>query len=176
MESRAPALKQTHRVLARRRLWTNFAKTALGVTLLAALVFWGRIDLNVLLELAAAPWDVPRALVPDAPPRRPSLGHFSASTGRVDSLCQPIPFRCHRTPHQRALAGQRRWRRSSGTLRLAGAGPQRRARRRVGSRRPAVSLFAVLFISLAFSLFYWRQMQHVPALAALGTSIVVAAV
>jgi glycosyltransferase 2 family protein len=38
------------------------------------------------------------------------------------------------------------------------------------------SLFAVLFISLAFSLFYWRQMQQVPALAALGTSIVVAAV
>ena len=38
------------------------------------------------------------------------------------------------------------------------------------------SLFAVLCISLAFSLFYWRQMQQVPALAALGTSIVVAAV
>jgi hypothetical protein len=38
------------------------------------------------------------------------------------------------------------------------------------------SLFAVLFISLAFSLFYWRQMQQVPAIAALGTSIVVAAV
>ena len=58
MESRAPALKQTDRVLARRRLWTNLAKTALGVTLLAALVFWGRIDLNVLLELAAVPWAV----------------------------------------------------------------------------------------------------------------------
>ncbi len=58
MESRAPALKQTDRVLARRRLWTNLAKTALGVTLLAALIFWGKIDLNVLLELAADPWAV----------------------------------------------------------------------------------------------------------------------
>jgi hypothetical protein len=38
------------------------------------------------------------------------------------------------------------------------------------------SLLAVLFISLAFSLFYWRQMQEVPALAALGTSIAVATV
>src|SRR6516165_8101448 len=125
MESRAPALKQTDRVLARRRLWTNLAKTALGVTLLAALVFWGRIDLNVLLGTCRRPIrgrDVPRTLVPGAPPRRPSLGHFSASAGRVDSLCQPIPFRCHRSPDQRALAGQRRWRRSSGTLRLAALG------------------------------------------------------
>jgi len=58
MESRAPALKQTDRALARQRLWTNLAKTALGVTLLAALIFWGKIDLNVLLELPAAPWAV----------------------------------------------------------------------------------------------------------------------
>src|SRR5262249_42320806 len=57
MESRAPVL-EADRVPARRRLWTNLAKMALGVTLLAALVFWGKIDLNVLLELTAAPWAV----------------------------------------------------------------------------------------------------------------------
>jgi uncharacterized membrane protein YbhN (UPF0104 family) len=36
-------------------------------------------------------------------------------------------------------------------------------------------LLAVLFMSLIFSLLYWHRMQQVPALAALGTSIIVTA-
>ena len=38
-----------------------------------------------------------------------------------------------------------------------------------------LSLLAVLFIPLAFSLLYWHRMQQVPALAALATSIIATA-
>ena len=38
-----------------------------------------------------------------------------------------------------------------------------------------LSVLAALFIPLAFSLLYWHRMQQVPALAALGTSIIAAA-
>src|SRR5204862_6207006 len=36
---------------ARRRWWSGLARTALGIALLAGLVFWGQIDLRALLEL-----------------------------------------------------------------------------------------------------------------------------
>src|SRR6516162_1424042 len=179
MESRAPALKQTDRVLARRRLWTNLAKTALGVTLLAALVFWGRIDLNVLLELAAAPWAVATCLallflaLPLAALR---WGIFLRALGVSIPFVNLFHFVAIGVLTNVLLLG------SAGGDAVRGLYAWRALGRSGGRVAVSVladrlsSLFAVLFISLAFSLFYWRQMQQVPALAALGMSIVVAAV
>jgi uncharacterized protein (TIRG00374 family) len=179
MESRAPALKQTDRILARPRLWTNLAKTALGVTLLVALVFWGRIDLNVLLVLAVIPsavvtclallfltlplaalrWGIfLRALGVSLP--FVNLFHFVA-IGLLTNVLLPG------SAGGDAVRGLYAWRalgRSGGRVAVSVLADR------------LFSLLAVLFISLVFTLFYWRQMQQVPALAALGMSIVVAAV
>src|SRR2546430_6284600 len=54
MESRVPARDQSG-TGARIRLWTGLIKTAVGLGLLAALLFWGRIDLKALSVLAGAP-------------------------------------------------------------------------------------------------------------------------
>ena len=174
MESRAPALKQTDRALARQRLWTNLAKTALGVTLLAALVFWGRIDLNVLLELAAAPWAVATCLallflaLPLAALR---WGIFLRALGVSIPFVNLFHFVAIGVLTNVLLLG------SAGGDAVRGLYAWRRLAAAAGASPCRSSpTFAVLFISLAFSLFYWRQMQQVPALAALGTSIVVATV
>src|SRR5215468_8946595 len=178
MESRAPALKQTDRVLARRRLWTNLAKTALGVTLLAALVFWGRIDLNVLLELAAAPWAVVTCLallflaLPLAALRWGiflralgvsipfvSLFHFVA----IGLLTNVLLLGSVGGDAVRGLYAWRALGRSGGRVAVS-----------VLADRLSI-LFAVLFTLLVFSLVYWHRMQQVPALAALATSIIAVA-
>src|SRR5262249_21889042 len=177
MESRAPVL-EADRVPARRRLWTNLAKMALGVTLLAALVFWGRIDLNVLLELTAAPWAVVTCLallflaLPIAALRWSiflralgvsipfvNLFHFVAIGLFTNVLLLG-------SAGGDAIRGIYAWRA------LGGSGG------RVAASVLADRLFtllAVLFISLAFTLLYWRYMKQVPALAALGTSIIAVA-
>jgi glycosyltransferase 2 family protein len=179
MESRAPALKQTDRVLARRRAWISLAKAGLGVTLLAALVVWGKIDLNVLLELTAASSAVGTCLallflaLPVAALRWGiflralgvsipfvTLFHFVA----IGLLTNVLLLG---SAGGDAIRGIYAWR----TLGGSGA----RVAVSVIADRLSV-LFAVLFITLAFSLFYWHRMQQVPALAALGTSIVAIAV
>src|SRR5215472_7174800 len=59
MESRARALGPADsRAPARRRWGTGIARTALGLAVLGALVFWGQIDLRALLALSAAPWAI----------------------------------------------------------------------------------------------------------------------
>jgi uncharacterized membrane protein YbhN (UPF0104 family) len=179
MESRAPALKQTDRVLARRRLWISLAKTALGVTLLAALVFWGKIDLNVLLELTAAPSAVATCLallflaLPIAALR---WGIFLRALGVSIPFVNLFHFVAIGlltnvlllgSAGGDAIRGIYAWRA------LGGSG----ARIAVSVIADRLSvLFAVLFITLAFSLFYWHRMQQVPALATLGTSIIAVAV
>jgi glycosyltransferase 2 family protein len=178
MESRAPALKQTDRVLARRRLWTNLAKAALGVTLLAALIFWGKIDLNVLLELTAAPWAVVTCLAllflafPVAALR---WGIFLRALGVSIPFVNLLHFVAIGILTNALLLG------SAGGDAVRGIYAWRALGRSGG--RVAVSvladrlsiLFAVLFTSLVFSLFYWHRMQQVPALAALSTSIIAVA-
>ena len=179
MESRAPALKQTDRALARQRLWTNLAKTALGVTLLAALIFWGKIDLNVLLELPAAPWAVVTCLALSflaLPLAALRWGIFLRALGVSIPFVNLFHFVAIGLLTNVLLLG------SAGGDAVRGLYAWRALGRSGGRVAVSVladrlfSLFAVLCISLAFSLFYWRQMQQVPALAALGTSIVVAAV
>jgi uncharacterized protein (TIRG00374 family) len=178
MESRAPALKHTDRVLARRRLWTNLAKTALGVTLLAALIFWGKIDLNVLLELTAAPWAVVTCLallflaLPVAALR---WGIFLRALGLSLPFVNLFHFVAIGLLTNVLLLG------SAGGDAVRGIYAWRALGRSGGRVAVSVladrlfSLLAVLFTSLAFSLFYWRHMQQVPALAALGTSIIAVA-
>jgi uncharacterized protein (TIRG00374 family) len=179
MKSRAPALEQAaSRALARRRWWSSLARIALGLAMLAALVFWGQIDPRALLELSAAPLAVVICLVllcvalPVAALRWSIL---------LRALGVSIPF--VNVFHFVAIGLM------ANVLLLGSAGGDAirgiyawRALGRSGGR-VAVSvladrlfaLFAVLFISLAFSLLHWHHMQQVPALAALGISIIAAA-
>jgi uncharacterized membrane protein YbhN (UPF0104 family) len=177
MESRAPA-EQADRVPTRSRLWTGLAKTALGLALLAALIFWGKIDLNVLLELTAAPsavvtclallflalpvaafrWGILlRALGVSLP--FVNLFHFVA-IGLLTSVL------LLGTAGGDAIRGIYAWR-------ALGRSGGRVAASILADR--LFTLLAVLFISLVFSLLYWRYMKQVPALAALGTSIIAVA-
>jgi uncharacterized membrane protein YbhN (UPF0104 family) len=180
MESRAHALGQADlRASTRRRWWTGLAKAAFGLGLLAALVFWGQIDLRAVLKLAAAPSAIVACLVllclalPIAALRWSIL---------LRALGVSIPF--VNLLHFVAIGVL------ANVLLLGSAGGDAvrgiyawRALGR-GGGRIAVSvladrlciLFAVLFTSLAFSLLYWHRMQQVPALAAVGASIMTAAV
>jgi hypothetical protein len=175
MESRAVAFEHAHsRASARRRLWASLAKTALGLTLLAALVFWGQIDLKMLRELTAAPSAVVTCLallflaLPVAAVRWGTL---------LRALGVPIPF--VNLFHFVAIGLL------TNILLLGSAGGDAtrgiyawRALGRSGGR-VAVSILAdrlftvlaVLFMSLAFSMSHWYRMQQVAALAALSTSI-----
>jgi glycosyltransferase 2 family protein len=178
MESRAPTLKQTHRVFARRRVWTSLAKTALGVALLAALVFWGKIDLNVLLEFTAAPSAVVTSLallllaLPVAALR---WGIFLRALGVSIPFVNLFHFVAIGLLTNVLLLG------SAGGDAIRGIYAWRALGR--GGARVTVSvladrlssLLAVLVTSLAFSLLYWHRMQQVPVLAALSTSIIVVA-
>jgi glycosyltransferase 2 family protein len=178
MESRAPTLKQTHRVFARRRVWTSLAKTALGVALLAALVFWGKIDLNVLLEFTAAPSAVVTSLallllaLPVAALR---WGIFQRALGVSIPFVNLFHFVAIGLLTNVLLLG------SAGGDAIRGIYAWRALGR--GGARVTVSvladrlssLLAVLVTSLAFSLLYWHRMQQVPVLAALSTSIIVVA-
>jgi glycosyltransferase 2 family protein len=175
MESRAPTLKQTQGVFARRRIWTSLAKTALGVALLAALVFWGKIDLNVLLELTAAPSAVVTSLallllaLPVAALR---WGIFLRALGVSIPFVNLFHFVAIGlltnvlflgSAGGDAVRGLYAWR-------ALGSSGGRVAASVLADR--LFTLLAVLFISLAFTLLYWRYMKQVPALAALGTSII----
>jgi glycosyltransferase 2 family protein len=177
MESRAPVL-EADRVPARRRLWINLAKMALGVTLLAALVIWGKIDLDVLLELPAAPSAVVTCLallflaLPVAALR---WGIFLRALGVSLPFVNLFHFVAIGLLTNVLLLG------SAGGDAVRGIYAWRALGRSGG--RVAVSvladrlsiLFAVLFTLLVFSLVYWHRMQQVPALAALATSIIAVA-
>jgi glycosyltransferase 2 family protein len=178
MESRAPTLKQTQGVFARRRVWTSLAKTALGVALLAALVFWGKIDLNVLLELTAAPSAVVTSLallllaLPVAALR---WGIFLRALGVSIPFVNLFHFVAIGLLTNVLLLGSAGGDAIRGIYawRALGGSGGRVAASVLADR--LFTLLAVLFISLAFTLLYWRYMKQVPALAALGTSIIAVA-
>jgi glycosyltransferase 2 family protein len=179
MKSRPPALEQAAPMApARRRWWTSLARTAFGLALLAALVFWGQIDLRALLQLRAAPsavvtclgllclslvlaalrWSILlRAFGVSIP--FVNVFHFVAIGLMANVLLLGMAG-------GDAIRGIYAWR-------ALGRGGGRVAVSVLADR--LFALFAVLFISLAFSLLYWHRMQQVPALAALGISIIAAA-
>jgi uncharacterized protein (TIRG00374 family) len=147
----------------------------LGVTLLAALVFWGKIDLNVLLELTAAPSAVVTSLALlflSLPLAALRWGILLRALGLSLPFVNLFHFVAIGLLTNVLLLG------SAGGDAVRGIYAWRELGRSGG--RVAISVFAdrlftllaVLFTSLAFSLFYWHRMQKVPALAALGTSII----
>jgi uncharacterized protein (TIRG00374 family) len=172
MESRAPALNQSG-ARVRSRLWSGLLKVAVGLGLLAALLFWGRIDLKALSVLTDAPLSIAICLVlvllaiPLAALRWSillrafglsipfgKLVHFVA-IGLLANLFLFGPTGGD------AVRGVYAWRAIGSS----------------SSARVAVSLLAdrlfgvlgLLSIALAFTLFNWHWMRQVPALAALGT-------
>ena len=179
MESRAHALEQADsRASAPRRWWPALARTALGLALLAALVFWGQLDLRALLELSAAPsavvtclallllsllvaavrWAILlRALGVSI--RFVDLLHFVA----IGILANVLVLGSVGGDAIRGIYAWRALGRSGGRVAVSVLADR------------LFTLLAVLFTSLAFSLLYWHRMQQVPALAALGTSIIAAA-
>src|SRR6516165_584427 len=109
MESRARALGQADsRALARRRWLTGLARAALGLGLLAALVFFGADRPEGTAEAcrrSVGHCRVPRAFVLGTTHRGSSLEHSAAGTGGFDRLRQSASFRRHRSPRERPLAG-----------------------------------------------------------------------
>jgi glycosyltransferase 2 family protein len=175
MESRAHALGQ--RASARRRLWTGLAKMALGLALLAALVFWGQIDLKALLELSAAPSAVAACLallflaLPVAALR---WGIFLRALGVSMPFANLLHFVAIGLLTSVFLLGNAGGDavRTLYAWRAVGHSAGRVAASVFADR--AFSLLSVLFIPLVFSLSNWHRMQQMPELAALGTSILVA--
>jgi len=159
-----------------RRWLTGLARTALGVALLAALIVWGQIDLRALLELtpsavvicfalllvslpiAALRWAVLLQVV-GVSLRFMDLLHFVA----IGVLANVLLLGSIGGDAIRGLYAWRALGRSGGRIAVS-----------VFADR-LLSVLAALFITLAFSLLYWHRMQQVPALAALGTSIIAAA-
>jgi len=176
MVSRAPALEPAAAHVWTRRS-TGILKAAVGLGLLAALLFFGRIDLKALSVLSDAPsvigiclallalsvplaavrWGILlRALGLSIPFR--SLLHFVA-IGLVANLF------VFGTTGGDAVRGLYAWRS------IGGASP-RVAVSVIADR--LFSLLALLFLSLTFTLFSWHWMRQIPGLAALGTMLFVA--
>jgi uncharacterized protein (TIRG00374 family) len=171
MESRAPALDRPH-PRAWLRIWTVLLKATLGLGLLAALVFLGRIDLQALsvlaeassavaiclalvlltIPLAALRWGILlRAFGLSIPFGK--LVHFVA-IGLLANLFLFGPTGGD------AVRGVYAWR-------SVGRGSGRVAASVLADR--LFSMFGLLSLALAFTLFNWHWMRQVPALAALGT-------
>jgi uncharacterized membrane protein YbhN (UPF0104 family) len=164
------------RASARRRWWTGLARTALGIALLAALVFWGQIDLRALLELtpsavmsclaillvsipiAAVRWAILLRVV-GVSIRFVDLLHFVA----IGVLTNVLLLGSLGGDAIRGLYAWRALGRSGGRVAVSILADR------------VFGLLAVLFMLLTFSLLYWHRMQQVPALAALGTSVIAAA-
>src|SRR5436190_20126173 len=169
-------VKADARVSAHRRWWSGIARTILGVALLAALVFWGQIDLQALLELtpsavmmclvillvsiplAAVRWAILLRVI-GVPIRFVDLLHFVA----IGVLTNVLLLGSLGGDAVRGLYAWRALGRSGGRVAVSLLADR------------LLSLLAVLFIPLAFSLLYWHRMQQVPALAALATSIIATA-
>jgi uncharacterized membrane protein YbhN (UPF0104 family) len=177
MESREHARAEADSRTSRHRRWvTGVARLTLGIALLAALVFWGQIDLRALLELtpsavvtslaillvslpiAALRWAVLLQVVGVSLRFMDSL-HFIA----IGVLGNVLLLGSIGGDAIRGLYAWRALGRSGGRIAVSVLADR------------LLSVLAALFIPLAFSLLYWHRMQQVPALAALGMSIIAAA-
>jgi uncharacterized membrane protein YbhN (UPF0104 family) len=178
MESREHARAEAQSRASTGRRWlTGLARTALGVALLAALVVWGQIDLHALLELTPSAVVICLALLlvslPIAALRWAVLLHVVGVSLRFMDLLHFVAIGVLANVlllgsiGGDAIRGLYAWRA------LGGSGGGRIAVSILADR--VLSLLAVLFIPLAFSVLYWHRMQQVPALAALGTSIIASA-
>jgi uncharacterized protein (TIRG00374 family) len=181
MESSPPANTPAEHIgVARRsRLLSTIAKTALGLALLAGLFIWGQIDLRSLAQLADNPTAVAGCLalllvtLPLAAIRWGvllrvlgvsisfvNLLHFVG----IGVLTTTVLFG---TMGGDAVRGLYAWRAVGGT-------GDRVAVSVLADR--VVSLLALLFLCLIFSVFKWHRIQQAPALVALSGSMVLAVV
>src|SRR5712692_4448725 len=175
MESRAtPAGVAGAHGPARVRSWSTLVKAAVGLALVGALVYLGRIDLGVLADLTDAPW----AIVASAGLLLVSLPLAALRWGIVlRALGVSIPFRSlfHfvaiglltnvlllGTAGGDAVRGLYAWR-------ALGRGGGRVAVSVLADR--LFGLLAALSIALVATVLNWERVQQVPALAALGTSV-----
>jgi glycosyltransferase 2 family protein len=163
---------------APRRVWSVLAKAALGALIVAALLYSGQINPSTLKQVATAPlalgaclallfltiplvalrWGIVlRALGLSLP--FGSLFHFVA-IGLVISMLLPG-----------LLGGDAA--RAVYAWRAAGTGRAARVGLSVVADR-VLALLGVLAVPFVFTLWDWSRMQRTPALAALGTSIIVA--
>ena len=178
MESSAPPLSSGGIIAARRRrLCREIAKTVLGLVLLAALLFWGQIDLKALSQLVRDPTAVVGCLAL-------LLVCLPLGALRWRVLLRPlgvsIPFVNLLHFFNIGVLANMFLLGSAGGDAVRGLYAWR-ATGRTGDRI-AVSvladrlstMFALLFICLMFSVLNWRRMQQVPALAALAMWIVIA--
>ena len=179
MESSQSAVSRAQRTGRRTRLWSGLAKTALGLGLLAVLLIWGQIDLRALGQLADHLPAVVGCLVlllATLPLAALRWGILLRALGVSISFVNLLHFVgigvlsnmfLFGTMGGDAVRGLYAWRAAGGT-----------------GDRVAVSVladrvstaFALVFLCLAFSLFNWRRMQQVPALAALAVSTVIAVI
>jgi glycosyltransferase 2 family protein len=178
MEPSRPANTRAERSASHsRRLWSGIAKAALGLALLAALVTWGQLDLKALAQLADNLPAVVGCLVlllATLPLAAIRWGMLLRALGVSISFVNLLHFVgigvlsnmfLFGTMGGDAVRGLYAWRAVGGT-------GDRVAVSVLADR--VTSMFALLFLCLVFSLFNWRRMQQVPALAALGVSTIIA--
>jgi glycosyltransferase 2 family protein len=178
MESSARMLVESTPVAAgRQRVWIGVAKTALGLTIVAVLLYSGRIDLEVVAQLAAIPLSVLACLallfaalllsvlrwgvllrVMAVPIPFISLYHFTA-VGILTSTLLPG------STGGDAVRAVYAWR-------AFGGGASRIAVSLVADR--VLALFGTLALLLAFVICSWGRIQQTPGLAALGRAMVLA--
>jgi glycosyltransferase 2 family protein len=177
MESREQARAEARSRASTLRRWLiGLAKMALGIALLAALVVWGQIDLQALLELTPSAVMTSLAIllvsIPVAAVRWAILLRLVGASIRVVDLMHFVAIGVLTNVlllgsiGGDAIRGLYAWR-------ALGHSGSRVAVSILADR--VFGLLAALLMSLTFSLLYWHRMQQVPALAALGTSIIAAA-
>jgi uncharacterized protein (TIRG00374 family) len=178
MESRPPVFARREEAVARRgRLWRTIAKTTLGLAVLAALFVWGQIDLKSLAQLSGNLPAVVGCLVLlllTLPLAALRWGILLRALGVSISFANLLHFVGIGVLTNMFLLGSMGGDAVRGLYawRAVGGTGDRVAVSVLADRASAV--FALLFICLIFSLFNWRRMLEVPALAMLGASTIIA--
>jgi hypothetical protein len=180
MESRAQPLAQASVTSARRRrLWSGIAKAVLGLALLAALLFWGQIDLKALSQLVGNPTAVVGCLallLAALPLAAVRWSILLRALGLSISFVNLLHFVGIGVLANTLLIGSVGGDAVRGLYawRAVGRTGDRIALSIVADRLS--TMFALLFFCLVFSVFNWRRMQQVPALTALGVPAIMAVI
>jgi uncharacterized membrane protein YbhN (UPF0104 family) len=179
MQSRGPGGTLAGTPARRGRLWAAIGKTALGLALLAALFFWGQIDLKALVQLADNLPAVIACLVLmllTLPLAAIRWGVLLRALGVSISFVNLLHFVGIGILTNMFVVGNVGGDAVRGVYawRAVGRTGDRIAVSVLADRISTV--FALLFLCLAFTVFNWNRMQQVPALAVLSLSTVIAAI
>jgi hypothetical protein len=178
MQSTAPAAEaQPTTRSSRWRIWGTLLKLVIGVTLLALLLIFGRIDFGALAGLVDAPWTVALAvllLVSTIPLAALRWGLVLRAFALPISLKPLVHFVAMATISNALLLGP------AGGDAVRGVYAWRALERGTGRITASIlvdrifGLVGLTSLALAFTLWHWDWMRRVPALHALGTSLFVA--